>query len=131
MRALFVKCVSLVFFVAVFPVFVGAQMQSRPANITGNYVLYREGDLLGNVVGHMKITAQRGTHFSIGIASPSGNPSLDWTGKGMLRGAGGYYDWVFKDGKRGRTTFTIDQSGNIHGKVRGSGINWDYVARRQ
>jgi len=132
MRSRYVECVAMVvFMVSLFPALICAQMNLRPADIIGRYALYREGDLLGKVVGHMEISAQKGRQFSIGIASPTGNPALDWQGNGVLRGAGGYYDWVFKDGKRGRTTFTIDRSGNIHGKVRGSGINWDYVARRQ
>ncbi len=132
MRALFVKWIVAGIAVAlVFPALTGAQTHVGPANITGNYVLYREGDLLGKVVGYMRISAQRGSQFSIGIASPTGNPTQDWQGKGVVEGAGGYYDWVFTDGKKGRTTFRIDKSGNIHGMVRGSGINWDYVARRK
>jgi hypothetical protein len=85
--------------------------------------------MLGKVVGYMKISAQRGSKFSIGIASPTGNPTQDWKGDGVVKGDEGYYDWVFTDGKKGRTTFNIDEAGNLHGKVRGSGINWDYVAR--
>lgn len=56
---------------------------------------------------------------------------MDWKGSGADNKNKGYYDWVFTDGKKGRTTFRIDKSGNLHGKVRGSGINWDYVACRE
>lgn len=108
-----------------------AHTRPKPGDITGNYVLYREGDMFGKVAGHMRISQRYGNKFSIGIANPTGNPAMDWQGKGVIEGAGGYYDWVFNDGKKGRTTFRIDKSGNLHGNVRGSGINWDYVARRQ
>jgi len=36
---------------------------------------------------------------------------------------------VFGDGKKGRTTFTVDKAGNLNGKVRGSSLDWDYFAR--
>jgi hypothetical protein len=108
-----------------------AHSGQKQADITGTYILYREGDKLGKVAGKMKISAQQGNQFKIGIASPTGNPARDWKGKGVLKGDGGYYDWIFKDGKKGRTTFRIDASGNLHGKVRGSGINWDYVASKE
>ena len=106
-------------------------MPSVQANIAGNYALFKEGDLNGKCVGHMNIGHLQNGQFVIGIAAPSGNPATDWQGKGILQGNSGYYTWVFKNGKKGRTTFSIDKSGNIHGKVRGSGVNWDYVARRQ
>ena len=132
MRTLLVRrIVAGIVVVLVFQALSCAHTRPRPVDITGNYVLYREGDLLGKVVGYMRISAQRGSQFSIGIASPTGDPTQDWKGDGVIEGAGGYYGWVFNDGKRGRTTFRIDNSGNLHGKVRGSGINWDYVARRQ
>ena len=102
-----------------------------PLDISGNYVLYREGDLLGKVAGYMRISEQHGNQFLIGIVHPTGDPVMDWKGSGVLNGNKGYYDWAFKDGKKGRTTFRIDKSGNLHGMVRGSGINWDYVAQRE
>jgi len=132
MRALFCRwMVSGIFVVFVFQVLSCAHTPQKPEDITGNYILYREGDMSGEVVGHMKISAQQGNQFTIGIASPTGNPAMDWKGNGVVKGDKGHYDWVFTDGKKGRTTFRIDESGNLHGKVRGSGINWDYVARKQ
>lgn len=127
MKALFVKWMVVGVVVALFfPALASAQTR----NITGNYALYQKGNT-GKVVGHMRISGQSGNKFSIGIASPTGNPANDWEGEGVIEGSGGYYSWRFKDGKTGRTTFSIDQAGNLHGQVRGSGINWDYVARRK
>jgi len=102
-----------------------------PLDISGNYVLYREGDLLGKVAGYMRISEQHGNQFLISIAYPTGDPAMDWKGSGVVNGNKGYYDWMFTDGKKGRTTFRIDKSGNLHGMVRGSRINWDYVAQRE
>jgi len=104
---------------------------STSLDFSGTYVLYREGDLLGKVVGYMRIGEQRGNQFLIGTAYPTGDAKKDWNGSGVVAGSEGYYDWVFTDGKKGRTTFMIDKAGNLHGKVRGSGINWDYVAQRE
>jgi len=53
-----------------------------------------------------------------------------WSGKGRVKGNTGYYDWRFKDGKTGRTTFVIGSGGAWQGHVNGSGLNWRYVARR-
>ena len=79
----------------------------------------------------MKISEQHGNQFLISIAYPTGDPAIDWKGSGVVNGNTGYYDWVFTDGKKGRTTFRIDKSGNLHGYVKGSDLNWKYVARRQ
>jgi hypothetical protein len=111
--------------------FRGSTSNPNPLDISGYYVLYREGDLFGKVVGHMKIGEQHGNQFLIGIAYPTGDAEKDWNGSGAVDGYKGYYDWVFTDGKTGRTTFRLDAAGNLHGKVRGSGINWDYVAQRE
>jgi len=78
----------------------------------------------------MKIWNQLGNTFMVGIADPSGHPRNDWEGRGVIEGDRGYYDWVFGDGKTGRTTFTVDKEGYIHGQVRGGGLNWDYVGRK-
>jgi len=131
MRALFSKWMVMVIVGAlVSPAATSGQLRLGPVDMTGNYVLYRAGNMYGTVVGYMRITEQRGNQFSVGIAVPSGNPSQDWKGNGVINGLEGYYDWVFGDGKRGRTTFRIDQAGNLHGVVRGSGVNWDYEALR-
>jgi hypothetical protein len=79
----------------------------------------------------MRISKQSGNQFLIGIAYPIGDPAIDWKGSGVVDGNDGYYDWVFPDGKKGRTTFRIDKFGNLHGMVRGSGIDWDYEAQRE
>ena len=127
MRSLFVKWTVAGFVVAsFFPVLVYAQTP----NIAGQYTLYREGDMFGKVEGHMRII-QNGNTFSIGIASRTGNPAMDWQGNGEITGYNGFYFWRFDDGKQGQTTFTIDKEGNLHGHVQGSGINWKYVARRE
>lgn len=131
MNALFFKYISVVVGALIFSMMACAQIHVKPVDITGNYVLYKEGDLLGKVAGYMKIISQHGNQFSIGISNPTGNPILDWQGKGIVESTGGYYDWFFNDNKWGRTTFSIDKSGNIHGKVRGSNLNWNYVARKQ
>ncbi len=131
MKALFVKWMVAGMVVAlVFPALTSAQTYSGPVDITGNYSLYRAGNMYGNVVGYMRITGQRGNQFSVGIAVPTGDPAQDWKGNGVINGGEGYYDWVFGDGKRGRTTFRIDQAGNLYGMVRGTGVNWDYEALR-
>jgi len=109
----------------------GSMTPPSPLDISGNYVLYREGDLFGKVAGYMMISEQYGNQFLISIAYPTGDPTMDWKGSGMVNGNKGYYDWVFTDGKKGRTTFRIEKSGNLHGMVRGSGINWDYVAQQE
>jgi len=79
----------------------------------------------------MMISEQHGNQFLITITYPTGDPTMDWKGSGMVNGNKGYYDWVFKDGKKERTTFRIEKSGNLYGMVCGSGINWDYVAQQE
>lgn len=100
-------------------------------NLTGTYALYQKGKESKGVVGYMRITRQQGNSFSIGNASPTGNPAYDWTGQGSINGNSGYYTWRFEDGKTGKTTFTVDNAGNLHGQVWGSGVNWGYIARKQ
>lgn len=56
---------------------------------------------------------------------------LGWSGEGDFDGTRGFYDWVFADGKRGRTTLQMDSNGTLHGQVRGAGIDWDYMAMRR
>lgn len=130
MKILSVKCIIMVAVSLFFSMMACAPFHVKPVNISGDYVLYQEGDLSGKIAGHMRITSQQNGQFLIGIANPTGNPITDWQGKGVVEGTEGYYDWFFNDGKWGRTIFSIDESGNIHGKVRGSGLNWDYIARR-
>jgi hypothetical protein len=104
-------------------------VQEQP-NLVGTYALYRKGDATRTPIAMMAITDQKGGRFVVGIAQLTGQPAVDWEGRGTLEGSQGSYDWVFQDGKSGRTTFTLDADGNLHGQVRGSGIDWDYVANR-
>jgi hypothetical protein len=128
MRTLFVKwMVGAILIALVLP----APAIAQAPYLVGNYALYREGDLGGKVVGYMRISSQQGNRFTIGISVPTGNPTFDWQGNGEVMGNRGSYSWKFQDGKQGRTTFTIDKAGNLHGHVLGSGLNWQYVARRQ
>jgi hypothetical protein len=99
-------------------------------DITGTYALYQKGNESRGIVGYMRISQQDGSNFSVGIASPTGNPSVDWDGQGNIQGNSGFYSWRFKDGKTGQTTFSVDNAGNLHGQVRGSGVSWDYLARK-
>lgn len=54
-----------------------------------------------------------------------------WYGEGEFDGRSGYYKWAFTDGRTGRTEIFLDGDGVLHGKVRGSGIDWDYQATRE
>ncbi|HOB51572.1 MAG TPA: hypothetical protein PK176_12625 [Acidobacteriota bacterium] len=108
-----------------------ALTQGETTDLTGVYALYHADGGSGRVEGYMRIT-QTGDHaFTVGIAIRTGDPAMDWQGNGEVTGTQGYYDWRFDDGKSGRTTFTIDPDGTLHGQVQGSGLNWRYVARKQ
>lgn len=98
------------------------------SDLAGVYELSIAGDL--SVVARMRITGRSKTEFDVGIAEPTGDPSVDWTGRGTFKGSSGHYDWTFPDGKTGRTTLSIDADGRLLGQVRGAGIDWDYMARR-
>jgi hypothetical protein len=112
-----------------------AKPERRPAepeqpknvrDLTGLYSLaYKGSD--GSGVVQMKIWNQTGDTFRVGIAVMTGNPSVDWEGRGVIDGDRGHYNWTFPDGKSGTTTFTLDKDGRIHDQVRGGGIDWDYV----
>jgi hypothetical protein len=86
-------------------------------------VPYQEGAQAKQPDAYLRVVEQRGDRFRIGIGETTGDPAVDWYGHGALDGWSGRHDWVFGDGKSGRTTFTIDDYGNLHGKVRGSGID--------
>ncbi len=101
-------------------------------DLVGTYGLYpSQADTAGAPNAVMCISTQQGNQFTIGIAVPTGHAGLDWEGRGSIDGKGGHYDWVFVDGKAGRTTFIVDADGNLRGKVRGGGIDWDYVGKRR
>jgi len=99
-------------------------------NLTGTYALSHKGDTGAVGIARMKIWNQQGDSFLVGIAELANHPAVDWEGRGVFDGERGHYDWVFPDGKKGRTTFTVDKDGHIHGQVRGGGIDWNYVGRR-
>jgi hypothetical protein len=125
MRGLLGKLLIIVLAATLFiPALAGAQ------NLSGTYALYQKGNESRGVVGYMQISQQSGNNFSVGIASPTGNPAVDWQGQGNIQGNSGFYTWRFGDGKTGQTTFSVDHAGNLHGQVRGSGINWDYLAQK-
>ena len=127
MRRFFVKStIAAVMMTLLIPALTFGQAPS----IAGTYALYREGDMSGKVVGCMVISQQSGDRFVVGICNRTGNPAMDWQGNGEITGNRGFYVWRFEDGKQGRTDFTIDNAGNLHGHVQGPGIDWKYVARR-
>src|SRR5438552_18860343 len=95
-------------------------------DLVGTYGLYAPNDPDVTAVPMMRIVSQDGNRFVIRIAVPSGNPAVDWQGRGVIDGNQGHYDWVFPDGKTGRTTIRLDADGHLRGQVRGSGIDWDY-----
>jgi len=99
-------------------------------DLVGTYAIYPKGEVTPGPFAMLNISAQRGGQFLVGIALPTGNPSVDWEGHGAIEGEKGYYDWTFPDGKKGRTTITVTADGNLLGEVRGAGIDWDYVGKR-
>jgi len=100
------------------------------ADLVGSYVLYPDANTSGPGAAQMSISAQRGGQFLVGIAVPTGNPGMDWEGRGTIDGKKGHYDWVFPDGKKGRTTISITADGMLLGEVRGADIDWNYVGKR-
>lgn len=98
-----------------------------PPLLTGIYALFPANNPSGGPTARMSISSRQGREFTVGIAKPTGNPKYDWEGRGVIDGDEGYYDWVFEDGKRGRTTIRIDSAGQLRGQVRGAGIDWDYI----
>jgi hypothetical protein len=103
---------------------------ARSGDLTGLYELYVQGDEARGIVGYMRISAQPGNSISASSASASGAPTDEWKGRGAMQGNSGSYSWRFRDGRTGETSFTVDSRGNLRGQVRGSGINWNYVALR-
>jgi hypothetical protein len=107
-----------------------ASNQGKARDITGIYALYRAPDqALSEPVTIMKISAQRGNQFLVGIATPTADPKKDWEGRGVIDGSKGYFDWVFADGKKGRTTFTFEENGTMTGTVKGADQAWQFVTR--
>lgn len=54
-----------------------------------------------------------------------------WRGEGSFDGRRGFYNFRDTDGQTGRTDFFIDENGALHGKVRGSGMGWNFIAMRK
>ena len=90
--------------------------------LENTYDLYDQSNRSWSVITTMTIFNQKGSFFLI--------QGDRWGGSGNVSGSSGYYDWKFLDGKSGRTTFTVQDNGNLHGQVRGpgKGLNWDYIA---
>jgi uncharacterized caspase-like protein len=96
-----------------------AKMMER---ISGKWVLRKEGQHGGGVIGAFTIRASGEKIAAHGDG---------WSGQGAFNGRKGFYDWRFTDGKTGRTTIWIDDAEQLHGRVRGGGIDWDYVGSRR
>jgi hypothetical protein len=93
-------------------------------SIEGTYLLYQQDNPDGGLVCKLAITSRNETDFLVfGVDQP-------WSGEGRIEGKTGYYHWVFVDGARGKTTFTINADGTLTGKVRGEVLEWTYLARR-
>jgi hypothetical protein len=92
------------------------------ADLSGTYELRKLNEPNGEVITIMRITFWENDNFLI--------RGQGWVGTGKLKGKEGYYDWKFDDGKSGRTTFKLNNDGSLNGSVKGSGIDWDYIAKR-
>jgi predicted Ser/Thr protein kinase len=94
----------------------------RPAfDITGKWYLRKEGE--GSEV-RAWVTFRRTGNRLIAVGD-------GWAAAGEFDGKKGYYSWEFADAKSGKTTLFVDDKGRLHGQVRGSGIDWDYIAARE
>jgi hypothetical protein len=93
-------------------------------SIEGTYQLYMSDNPDGNPVCKLAITARNRDGFLVfGVDQP-------WSGEGRIEGNTGYYHWVFVNGDRGKTTFTVNADRTLTGKVQGDIAPWTYVARR-
>jgi hypothetical protein len=109
-------------------VFAGAgapkEADDTAKSIEGTYLLYQGNNQNGNLICKMAITARDGKGFmAFGLDQA-------WSGEGRLEGNMGYYHWVFANGSRGKSTFTINEDGTLTGKVEGEIAPWTYRARR-
>jgi tetratricopeptide (TPR) repeat protein len=100
------------------------QMKGASINIEGTYYIYRLENPASGVLGVMTITLRDNGFMVQG-------DNEDWQAEGRINGIHGYYDWKFKDGRNGRTIFTVNSDGTLKGHVLGSGEDWWYVARRK
>jgi hypothetical protein len=91
------------------------------AEISGSWTLRAEGKPGSNAVGSMNLDLQGTKLLAWGNS---------WRGEGQFAGRAGFYEWRFNDGRAGRTDVSVDDNGVIHGKVRGSGLDWNYEGTR-
>ena len=111
--------------------FSAAAQESTP-NLVGVYRL-TVADLAEPrpTVGYMRIVAQNGREFLIGVRNRSTNPSENWRGHGVLNGEKGFYVWRFSDGRSGRTDFNLEPDGSLRGHVLGEEVDWHFRAEKQ
>jgi HEAT repeat protein len=94
-----------------------------PRPVAGTYAIADEGD-----------PAKPRGEITIGAVGDGGRFEIegkDWKGRGVVTGDRGYYDWKFLDGSTGRTTFTVDAEGRLHGRVVGGGVDWKYLGTKK
>lgn len=96
------------------------------APIEGRWILRHETQAPDHRVnlGHWMRIKLKGTHLEVW-------GDKGWTGQGSFDEQDGSYDWKFTDGRTGITKIHLDETGILHGDVKGSGINWTYWASRQ
>ena len=97
---------------------------------SGTYALYQKGNESSGPVAYMRISNHHGNSFTVEGTNANGQSTNQWRGQGTLQGMSGYYTWRFNDGRSGRTNFTIDSAGNLHGRVQGSGVSWSYFGQK-
>ena len=93
------------------------------STLDGRWLLSDAGAPSGGVVTEMEIQTDASGHLR--LRGP------DWSGIGELNRTAGQYRWRFTDGRIGSTSFTLRADCTLFGMVRGSGIHWNYVARRR
>ena len=98
-----------------------APPEMKLQRIVGRWILRREGQPGSQPVASFIVEAD-----GEGIIVRGDS----WRGSGSFDGESGSYRWAFADGKSGLTTFSIDRNEMMRGQVRGSGIDWDYLATR-
>lgn len=103
---------------------------AQAREMTGLYELYVQGNEGRGIVGYMRIFDQSGGNFSVRSATSAGVVTDEWQGRGAVQGNSGIYSWRFRDGRTGQSSFSIDRAGNLLGQVRGSDIDWNYLARK-
>lgn len=116
MKSEIIKLILLLLLIA------SASIVNGQINLSGNWELRKSSPTPDGVV-NMSISQSGSDLFA------SGN---GWTGQGKLVGMGGFYNWVFTDGRKGKTSFTYNPEFDIlvSGVVHGSGISWKFTANR-